>query len=157
MGTQPIKKKIESIKIIINELKKETNNLHNIILIKKNTIGFCNIPKPLNNVSVLLNLTTIEKLRQYYHNNEDANQKIIRLANDEKIRHKQGLIKMSSIPCRSLPKPTSVVENRKNINNIARENEILFFKNETSCITELENMTSPLMMQKKTQQIFQDN
>merc|ERR1712187_103111 len=83
------------------------------------------------------------------HNNEDANQKIIRLANDEKIRYKQGLIKMSSIPCRSLPKPTSVVKNRKKINNIARKNEILSFKNETFCITELENMTSTLIMQKK--------
>merc|ERR1712187_39672 len=80
--------------------------------------------------------------------------KIIRLANDEKIRHKQGLIKMSSIPCRSLPKPTSVVENRKNINNIARKNEILSFKNETFCITELENMTSTLIMQKKYNKYF---
>merc|ERR1711974_409247 len=71
--SQPIEKKKESIKIITTELEKETNNSHNTIFKKKSMLGFCNIPKPLNNVSVLLNLTTIEKPRQYYHNNEDAN------------------------------------------------------------------------------------
>merc|ERR1712039_280434 len=111
--------------------------------------GFCNIPKPLNNVSVLLNLATIKKPRQYYHNKEDAKEKIIRLVTDEKIRNKLRLIKNSSIPYRSLPKSTLALKNKKNLYSISNYNKISFFKNETLCITELDNITSTLIMQKK--------